>query len=635
MTEPRGRIYLVARAPVDITYEHTIDFKDANEQNAYWRSLVKFELSDYSYVRRERQYITIDKPFEALDGINYLFFQAREDSNSKWYYAFVTDRKYVGDDATTLFFEIDVLQSYMFDYSFKPSYVAQSHVDRWNASHKPIYSYTEEGLAYGDEYLTEAAFRIKPESGADHGFYLVFCTRHADFEESGDASEPSIAKMTPTPYCIYLLHDQPEPAEIILQYSDESMITFNAAGLKEFNAFMANSAIGDYIHQIVYVPYLPYQYSLASKVVTDQAGTQKEVNVYFLIDETGNQTFAQTTLKSDSRTITLIKINDVGDKLSTFVQNLATMKMFKGIEECIPNESMWNALKAAPYTTERDRRFESKLLCYPYRYNLFTDWKTKPVLIKNEYLTGDNITVAQVFSYGFNLNRRYYVKNYRNDLEGREASIFDNLPIESPVFSDAYYQYMLQNKNQISANLTNTKINAAHGAISGAFSGATSGAAGGPVGALVGAVVGGATAGISGALNVQATIRSENAKQKDIAALPDTFTETSDSIMARIDKTSYLSFYRKSICCNFAEQIAQYWHMYGYVVRRMEVPNLRSRLRFNYIKTIGANLEGNVESAHMAMLKNIYNNGVTIWHYSAEHFKPLDYTYENPERNLI
>lgn len=627
MTEPRGRIYLIARAPVDITYEHTIDFKDANEQNAFWRSLSKFELTNYSYVRRERQYITIDKPFEALDGINYLCFQAREDTGSKWYYAFVTDRKYVGDDATTLFFEIDVMQTFMFDYVFKPSYVAQSHVDRWNADHRPIYSYTEEGLAYGDEYLTEAAFRIKPESADDHGFYLVFCTRHAEYEDSGDASEPSKANMTPTPYCIYLLHDQPEPSQMVIGYADETMVSFMGAGLKDFNNFMANSAFGDFVHQIVYVPYLPYHYSVANTA----AGALS----FFFIDEVGNQTFAQTTLKSEARSITLMKINDVGDKISTFVKDLATMPIFNGIEECVPNEVMWNALKAAPYTTERDRRFESKLLCYPYRYNIFTDWKSQSVIVKNEYLPGDEITVAQVFSYGFNLNRRYYVKNYRRDLEGREASIVDHLPIESPIFSDAYYSYMLQNKNQISANLTNTKINAAHGAMSGAFSGATSGAAAGPAGALVGAVVGGVTAGISGALNVQSTIRSENAKQKDIAALPDTFAETSDSIMARIDKTSYLHFYRKAICCNFAEQIAQYWHMYGYVVRRMEVPNLRSRLRFNFIKTIGANLEGNVESNYLALLKNIYNKGVTIWHYSTEHFKPLDYTYENPERNLL
>lgn len=623
MTEPRGRIFLVARAPVDITYEHTIDFKDANEQNAFWRSLSKYDLSNYSYVRRERQYINVHLTYEQLDGINYLFFQSREDTGSKWYYAFVTERKYVGDDLTTLYFELDVLQSFMFDYEWKPSYIAQTHVDRWNAEHKPIYSYTDEGLDYGTEYLTEAAFRIKPD-GVNHGFYLVFCTNHSEMIDSGDASEPSIAKLSPTPYCIYLLHDQPEATATYLKLANGQTVFFNADGIKQFNDFMANSALGNFVHQIVYVQYLPYKYTF-----TNLSGK----NVIMLTDNGDAQNFAQTVLKSGTRTLNLVKINDLGSDLATFVKDLATTPIFSGIEECVPNEEMWLALKANPRTTERDRRFESKLLCYPYRYNLFTDWKNQSVVIKNEYLSGDNITIAQVFSYGFNVNRRYYVKNYRRDLEGREASISDTIPIESPVFSDAYYSYMLQNKNQISANLTNVKINAAHSTAMGAANGIANG--GGLLGSIFGGIAGGVSAGIQAGLNIQETIRNENAKQADIAAQPDTFSETSDPIMSRIDRTSFLSFYRKGICCNFAEQIAQYWHMYGYIVRRMEIPNLKSRVRFNYIKTIGANLEGNVESAHMATLKNIFNKGVTIWHYSPEDFKPLDYTYENPERNLI
>lgn len=631
MTEPRGRIFLVARAPVDITYEHTIDFKDANEQNAFWRSLSKYDLSNYSYVRRERQYINVHLAYEALDGINYLFFQSREDTGSKWYYAFVTDRKYVGDDLTTLYFELDVLQSFMFDYEWKPSYVAQSHVDRWNASHKPIYSYTDENLAYGDEYLTEAAFRIKPSKSSsvypmtDHGFYFVFCSDHSELIDSGDASEPSLAPISPTPYCIYLVHDGFAPGDVTIS-NGEGSEAHTLSGIKQLNDFMAHSAFGNYIHQIAYVPYLPFKYKFGTK----PDGTY---SISFT-DETDAK-FAATTLKSDAWSVSLLKIDFMGEKVSTFIKDLATMPIFTGIEECVPNEEMWSALKANPYTTERDRRFESKLLCYPYRYNLFTDWNGQPVLVKNEYLSSENITVSQAFSYGFNVNRRYFIKNYRRDLEGREASISNNLPLESPVFSDAYYSYMLQNKNQISANLTTVKTSAGVGTAMGILNGAVGGISGGVGGILGGAIMGGLNSGVNGALDVQATIRGENAKQKDISALPDTFSETSDSIMAKIDKTLYLHFYRKAICCNFAEQIAQYWHMYGYIVRRLEVPNLRSRLRFNYIKTIGANLEGNVESVYMATIKNIYNKGVTIWHYNSTNFKPLDYTFENPERNLL
>jgi len=243
-----------------------------------------------------------------------------------------------------------------------------------------------------------------------------------------------------------------------------------------------------------------------------------------------------------------------------------------------------------------------------------------------------------VFGWGFNNPQRFYIENYRKDPEGRECSITQPLPMEQPVLSDAYYTYMLQNRNQISANITNSSINAAMG-----MTGALMSGLGGIVGGVATQNYGGAASsginaifsGIQAYNNHEALIRSQNAKQSDIRNLPDTVKNPNDCSFNLADNTQYVTFYRKKICCEFAEQLAQYWHMYGYRINRLEVPNTKSRVRFNYVKTVGANIVGDMEQQYIHILRQIYDNGVTFWHYSETDFYPMDYSYENVEVKLI
>lgn len=639
MTQPQGTIYLVSRAPLDVTYAHTIDFSSADEQYSYWRSKVSYTLSDYSYIRRERRYINVAMTFEDLDGVNYLFFRARK--SSKIYYCFVTDREYINDENTRIYFDIDVLQSFMFDYEWKPSYIAQGHVDRWDANHKPKYSYTDEGLDYGSEYITEVAYKIKPDTAIKHGFYLVYCKQHNELVSEGQGSEATLVVNTPIPYDVYLIPDDQTDVDATLENKDNRVIVgFNTgegiqhkltSNMKKLQSFMANSAFGEYVVQISYLPYCPFTYEVATNVGV-HSFTFTKVN----IGDGEEARLGYTILKNDdeTRTITLTRVIAVNQ--GALARVLTSADKYLGLENAIPSAKMWEALKANPYKTERDRRYESKLLCFPYRYNLFTDWTTAPLLVKNEFLFNDKITIKERIGLGFNTPRRYYVENYRKDIEGRECSIAQALPLEQPIISDAYYNYLLQNKNQISANLTNAKINAVHGGVMATVNGAMSGASmGGAWGALGGALFGGATSAISSAIDISNMMRSENAKQSDIKALPDNVTTSNDCSLAIVDDSTFLSWHRRVIPCDSAERLAQYWHMFGYIVKRVEVPNTRSRLRYNYLKTIGANIVGDIESSYLAQIKAIYDKGVTIWHYSNSDFNPLDYTYENIERSLL
>ena len=57
-----------------------------------------------------------------------------------------------------------------------------------------------------------------------------------------------------------------------------------------------------------------------------------------------------------------------------------------------------------------------------------------------------------------------------------------------------------------------------------------------------------------------------------------------------------------------------FFDMYGYEVDRIKVPEFASRPNWNYVKTSNCPYNGNVNAEDMALIQNIYNNGVTLWH---------------------
>jgi hypothetical protein len=65
-------------------------------------------------------------------------------------------------------------------------------------------------------------------------------------------------------------------------------------------------------------------------------------------------------------------------------------------------------------------KYESKLLCYPYSYNMLTDFQAQPLILKNEYLTENRLqTIASTQCLSHNMKARYWVSSgYCNEWDG-------------------------------------------------------------------------------------------------------------------------------------------------------------------------------------------------------------------------
>lgn len=74
------------------------------------------------------------------------------------------------------------------------------------------------------------------------------------------------------------------------------------------------------------------------------------------------------------------------------------------------------------------------------------------------------------------------------------------------------------------------------------------------------------------------------------------------------------SISRMSVKAEYAERIDNYLTMFGYKVNALKVPNTHSRSIFNYILTIDVNIKGAIPMDDMRRLKQVFNDGVTLWH---------------------
>lgn len=85
-------------------------------------------------------------------------------------------------------------------------------------------------------------------------------------------------------------------------------------------------------------------------------------------------------------------------------------------------------------------------------------------------------------------------------------------------------------------------------------------------------------------------------------------------------------FCRYSIKSQFAQRIDKFFDMYGYQTNTVKVPNLNNRPTWNYVKTIGANIEAFIPQNDLSEIISLFDNGITLWHVAS---KFLDYSQNN------
>ena len=157
--QPNSDIWLLSDVPLDNTYQHTAWFSSPSDQQVMFAAKRKQGFNDQSYQRVHRNKIRLQCNADDIYDCNYLMFRNTSFGN-KWFYAFITEVEYINNVVSEITYEIDVMQTWMFDYDLKPCYVEREHSRTDSIGD----NYVPEPLQVG-EYVANSEIRIDGTEG--------------------------------------------------------------------------------------------------------------------------------------------------------------------------------------------------------------------------------------------------------------------------------------------------------------------------------------------------------------------------------------------------------------------------------------------------------------------------------------
>lgn len=148
---PSTTVRVCQSIPLDNTYTDTILFTSKSAQESYFASKTKKVYSGLTYQRLASNSSTwaifLEDVADYFYDCNYLCFQNGGFGN-KWLYAFISDILYINENCTAITFEIDVMQTWLFDFEIKKSFIERMHVSDDTISRNVV----EEDLNFMQRY---------------------------------------------------------------------------------------------------------------------------------------------------------------------------------------------------------------------------------------------------------------------------------------------------------------------------------------------------------------------------------------------------------------------------------------------------------------------------------------------------
>ena len=257
----------------------------------------------------------------------------------------------------------------------------------------------------------------------------------------------------------------------------------------------------------------------------------------------------------------------------------------------------------------------NKLFTSPFSYIYMSNnagedvelkWEDFPIETIGQF-TMPTITYYKYFVPSASLSAKLIFSNYKSYYSDSSTATqmanygisYGKLPICAWT-TDYYTNWLTQNGVNVQ---TNIGASIAQGLVGAAVGGLTTGFVGGIAGA------------VSGTMGVGTAIANSMAEMHRAATTPPQAhgnINTGDMIYAL--KRNSISCYFMSIRREMAEIADSYFDMFGYKVNALKVPNITGRYNWNYVKTIDCYIEADIPQDDLQEIKNMFNNGLTIWH---------------------
>lgn len=243
----------------------------------------------------------------------------------------------------------------------------------------------------------------------------------------------------------------------------------------------------------------------------------------------------------------------------------------------------------------------NKLYSYPWIYVIADNNEGKTTTYKFEYSSNTTANRLRFQSFGV-INTMPAIYSVPLDYKGTATNNLEAMENTGfPVCawsSDSFQAWIAQNKSALALGAVSSVGSIVGGAGLAAATGGLTAVAGGGL----------AGSGISGIANQIATI-SDKEREPAVAH----GKVVSENINAALG-LSRVDYYVMSSKAEFAKIADDYFTMFGYPIRAVQSPNITSRSNWNYIKTVDCGFSGDYPPDMMKPFRDIFDNGVTIWH---------------------
>ena len=166
---PQSKIYLLKGLEID-AMNNTVwgAFNNTEEQfNFFINNYDHIVFENYTYQRKDGT-VVVPGLYDDLRFYNYMIYRNGDTENkSKWIYCFITSLGYLNDNATSINFETDVIQTWRFEIenNFMESYIAYEHRPQYykikNVSY-PCINTQPENLEIGTDLVPIGTMKLDP-----------------------------------------------------------------------------------------------------------------------------------------------------------------------------------------------------------------------------------------------------------------------------------------------------------------------------------------------------------------------------------------------------------------------------------------------------------------------------------------
>lgn len=521
---PEGKVRVLTGVTWSDDYRDTRYFAKLEEQLAYFNSKMELYSTDSaSYVRQELAYIAVDMPIEELWEADYLMFQNQSMGN-KWFFAFVTKLEMKAASTTFVYYEIDVIQTWMFDLHPIQAYIERKHFGIETPT--TVYE-AEESIGTGESYITTKTMVVDHTTDG-----VILLTSLVDISQSGGSFEdPTIAGATggvvhnlPTGCDYYLVGDRYGATiyEFFQEIQNYPWISRGIIGVTIIPSFMLEGV------------------------------TVSRVSV-------------------GGSTLTVGKLVDNSDPV---------------MKQVIALDVLGNL---------PDMRYQ-KLKMYPFSYVELSLYNGSTLIVKPQYTSGGYLNIYRKGVISQNPEVKYWFTNYEVNGQGYDYSLTQKDFPQCPVQDSSYLLTMDRTQRMAEMNGDNLIANSLLTGIGQALTF--------NIGGLLNTAVG----SIQQAKKIELDLKYADTMSPTLA------TNSGGSTFAYATGEMGLHIRFRTIDRTHRKIIGDYFNLFGYACKEVEVVNPTRMSRFDYVETRDCHIVGSAPNDHIKKLEAIYDSGIRFWH---------------------